>query len=440
MTIIMETKTISQVLNALNNPQKAYPIVHIAGTNGKGSVASYLMSILKFSSYKVGGYKSPSFLVPGDGITVDLVPISKYGFYYKIVNDIQQKLLKEKTISRLLTKFEEQTVVAYLYFSDQRVDIAVIECGMGGITDATNVKPINKKVCILTNIGLDHQEHLGATLEAIAAHKSGIVPPKVPVVIAPQTHQEVTELLEKHLKSIGCPVLVTVPNQELKELNGVTFAQYRPDSASVVEDDQENDFTVVDYRRKPKKVIEDLSPFVYQHMSGRLHEENVATVINALRFLMTEFKKISINAIRKGLAVTRVPGRMTLYPETETTKETLVDGAHNVDAIKYLRESLKGRKSIHFVFAFSETKAVFDILNEILTLDAEMTFDVTGFTTPSDMPWVKAYNPEKIKEHLVELGVDESKISVIESLKDRHIFDFNVITGSLYLVSDFYRQ
>ena len=169
-------EAITELLGLLDNPQKKFKSVHIAGTNGKGSVSAYLAAILQEASYKVGWYTSPHLIKFNERIRVDGKAIENR----ELVR--LTELIKEKVEGKIQpTFFEFTTALAFLYFAEQKVDFAVVEVGMGGRLDATNV--LNPEVAVITNISFDHQKHLGNTLEKIAGEKAGIIKENGKVVV-----------------------------------------------------------------------------------------------------------------------------------------------------------------------------------------------------------------------------------------------------------------
>lgn len=178
---IKGTDRIKAVLGELYFPQKQFPSIHIAGTNGKGSVSAYITSALISNGYKVGTYNSPAVFSRFEGIRINNIEISEneYLTYGEKVKDTEEKL------KITLSYFETETVIAFLFFENNKIDIGVIECGMGGEGDATNAD-LNTLVCVLTSISLDHTKELGESVELISEVKAGIIKQNKAVVSAPQ--------------------------------------------------------------------------------------------------------------------------------------------------------------------------------------------------------------------------------------------------------------
>ena len=167
----------------LENPQERFPKIHIAGTNGKGSVCAMLESILRNSGLKVGMFTSPHLLYLGERIQINRIPISKEKLleYVAKVRDVCDTLFDISDVENYPSFFELMTAVCFLYFADEHVDVAVIEVGLGGRLDSTNI--ITPVCSVITSVALDHTEYLGQTIEKIAREKAGIIKPRIPVAI-----------------------------------------------------------------------------------------------------------------------------------------------------------------------------------------------------------------------------------------------------------------
>src|SRR5215472_7358821 len=189
-----ELEHMRSLAHALGDPQHTFPAVLIAGTNGKGSTAATLASILKSAGYRTALYTSPHLSRINERIQINSVPISDDDFarLYFQVDDTSQRLVQETTLPHHSSFFETLTAIAFLYFAEQRVDIAVLEVGMGGRLDATNiVEPI---LSIITDISLDHEDYLGHTIAEIAREKAGILRPNGTLITLPQ-HPEANQVI-----------------------------------------------------------------------------------------------------------------------------------------------------------------------------------------------------------------------------------------------------
>lgn len=274
--IDLELDRIRKVLENLGNPQDSLKYIHVAGTNGKGSTCAMLDSILREAGYKVGLYTSPHIFEYTERIKINGQEIFKEDF---------ANLFEEvASVGIHLTEFETLTVMMFLYFQRNNVEIVILETGMGGRFDATNV--IKENLCsIITQIDLDHTDRLGKTKDEIAFEKAGIIKPKCPIITS-MGYEEIRDRADE-LDSL---LLFTSP-----------FVQ--------------QDF------------VEALS------LKGFHQVENLALVITAINYL---FKDIDETTIKKGLAKVKNPCRFEYFPE----KNLIIDASHNPNGIKALRENL----------------------------------------------------------------------------------------------------
>src|SRR5215475_14342484 len=190
-------ESVRALARGLDDPQRKFPAIHIAGTNGKGSTAAMTASVLRAAGLRAGLYTSPHLVSITERIRVDGDEIAPDEFA-RLGADVRaagERLVAENALPAPPTFFEQVTMIAYLYFAERKVDLAVLEVGLGGRLDATNIcEPV---VTAITRIGFDHQKYLGDTLESIAAEKAGIIKPSVPVVIAPQSVEAMNAIVER---------------------------------------------------------------------------------------------------------------------------------------------------------------------------------------------------------------------------------------------------
>ena len=209
--------SITDLCDALGNPESALRFIHVAGTNGKGSTSAFIAGILRASGYRVGVYSSPAVFEEREIISVNGRNISKEN-YVNLIGAIAETGLK-------FTRFELETALAFLYFKEKECDFVVLECGMGGELDATNVVK-NTEVAVFTSIGMDHMQYLGDTLEKIAATKGGIIKPGSSVVVSGDNERVVKDILCKLADGQGSKVTVADPEMVTKSrfsLSGTTF-------------------------------------------------------------------------------------------------------------------------------------------------------------------------------------------------------------------------
>lgn len=289
---------ISMLLSSLGNPQDKIKTVHIAGTNGKGSTSTHIANILTAAGHKTGLYTSPYVLSFCERIQIDGESISEEKLS-KTVTKVQKEIFKLNEKGIVITEFEAITAAAFLYFYEVGCEFAVIEVGLGGRFDATNVLS-SPKASVITSISLDHTKILGDTLPKITFEKCGIIKNGVPVVTSANQNSEVLEVIEKTAKDKNCNLTVTNPkNAEIiSDKLGETVFEYDGESYTL-------------------------------HLCGEHQIENAVNAIESARLL-----GISEEFIKSGIAKTQMLARMEIIG-----KEPLIirDGGHNEGCAKALR-------------------------------------------------------------------------------------------------------
>lgn len=312
---------VQAILKFLNNPERQLKFIHVAGTNGKGSVCAMLSGILTQTNLKVGLFTSPHVFEYTERIKINDIEIEKEIFAKKIINIIE---LAEKNNIHL-TEFEIITVVAFEYFAQHKVDIVVFETGLGGRLDATNI--IKENICaIITNIDLDHTERLGDTIEKIAFEKAGIIKENCPVVISE--------------KNLGFEVIKKVAQEKGSEIN-------------------------------PPKYSNKLAKI--NSLKGKHQEENLALVLAAIEILNQNDISISEETIIEGLKTIKHPCRF----ESLKTQNIIIDGAHNPNGTKVLRESLDQyfpNQKFRFIFGCLNNKDYSKMMSNLFTAEDEIYF------------------------------------------------------------------
>jgi len=331
---------IQTLLACLGNPHHQVPIIHVAGTNGKGSVCAYLSSILTQAGYRVGRYTSPHLVDWTERICINEQPISR--------SDLEGVLLEvEAAINPSQpspTQFEVITAAAWLYFAQQQVDIAVIEVGLGGRLDATNVcdRPL---VSAIVSISREHWQRLGPTLAHIATEKAGVLKARCPAVIG-QLPPEAKAVVEQRIDQLNCPAVwveAATPTHQ-KTSDGLTTAIYQE--------------------------IEYPLPLL-----GQVQLINSAIAIATIKLLQQQGWQISPAAIWQGMTNTRWLGRLQWTSWRD--RRLLVDGAHNPAAAQVLRqyvdsidvqsaEDVNPRQPITWVMGMLSTKDHADIFEALL--------------------------------------------------------------------------
>lgn len=304
------------LIEETGHPDEALRFIHIAGTNGKGSLLAYISTTLSHAGYRTGRYISPTLYSYRERIQVDGEPISREDFIHLV--EILQKTvvaMNKKGIPKP-SPFELETVLGFLYFKKMKCDFVVLECGLGGRDDATNViNPACKCLAVLASVSLDHMEYLGSTLTEIATIKAGIAADGIPLVIAPQkeeTNAAVRKYCEEHHNPLICAELSNVQNHtdELSVSNSIQISQrFRYKNADIV-----------------------------LHLAGAAQVANAITAYEALTYLSEHEVEIPREKILEGLSMTKWNGRFTILANDPVF---IVDGAHNPDAAEKLKASVQ---------------------------------------------------------------------------------------------------
>ena len=306
---------------ALGNPQRSFPSVLIAGTNGKGSTAATLASILQASSHRVGLYTSPHLLRINERISLNGQPISDTAFAaaYDRVTAAAEKLVAASALPHLPSFFETVTAMAFDFFSTEKAEIVILEVGMGGRLDATNiVEPI---LSAITDIDLDHQKYLGNTIAEIAVEKAGILRRGVAAVMLPQ-HPEVNQVLGERIAALGARAVSATRN----------MASLSPASSPLVHSSPgETRFSLSVLGAE----VEIVSPLV-----GRHQLRNLALAITAAEELAAQGFAVTPRTIARGVRQTSWPGRFQRMAATGERPEIIIDVAHNPAGAWALRAAL----------------------------------------------------------------------------------------------------
>lgn len=384
------------IMAVLGHPEMAWPSVHIAGTNGKGSTASFMATMLCKAGYKVGLYTSPHLLKFNERIQINGQEISDA----ELALLVQEIRIKLKVNHIQATFFEFTTALAFLYFARQHIEIAVIEVGMGGRLDATNV--ITPLVSVITNIGLDHTSELGGSLEQIATEKAGIIKEGVPV-IAGEKNTGILYLLEQKAQ------------QQFADWHSVT-----------------RELRVMPGLATLKKQVFTTSGVIKNQweigLLGAHQIDNAVTALLALHYLNRHGLAVSVSAMTKGLKETVWAGRMEVLSQKPLV---IIDGAHNEDGAKALYQFLQQFKRHNvLVLACKRGKDDAFMLKHIVPL-----FQYVVVTEGT-------YDPLPADDLLVKVKVHQPQAKVISSAQEAVIDGlahlptdgFMVVTGSLYMI------
>jgi dihydrofolate synthase/folylpolyglutamate synthase len=399
---------VEELLNRMGNPQLAACTVHIAGTKGKGSVAAMIAQVLSGSGYKTGLYISPHFHTLRERISVDGSLISEADFA-RAMAEVKPFIesMKRDTSFNQLTYFEALTALTFAYFQKKRVDFQVLEVGLGGRLDATNVVP-KPAVCIITSISLDHTQILGNSLEEIAREKAGIIKSGCWVVISPQPEEAASVITEICRDKKAKMVQV-----------GKDIAWHKTGG------DLQWQSLAIEGRTNNYQVSIPLL--------GDFQLENAATAVAALEILASEGFAISTADVAQGLTHVKWPGRFQILQQNPTV---LVDGAHNVASMKRLVSNIKAyfpHKRIFLVFGTSCDKDIPGIINELIPLFPQVIGTQTSHSRAAPLPTLVAEFTKRGIEPEIKETVTEA-ISLALSLAGRK--DIICVTGSLFVVAE----
>jgi dihydrofolate synthase / folylpolyglutamate synthase len=391
-------ETISKVAEALGNPQRACRFVHVAGTNGKGSTCAMIESALRAAGIRTGLYTSPHLAEPTERIQIAGVPVTAAEFAqaFDIVHSVSEGLIRDGVLENHPTYFETVTAMAFVLFERMRAETVVLEVGLGGRLDATNI--VTPALSVITRVDFDHEALLGRSIEAIASEKAGILKPCVPAVFAPQ-RPEAEATLRQRAAVTGSAIFPaadwSVEDCDL-DPRGSSFLLRRREG--------EDEFRV----RCP--------------LAGRHQVENALTAAIALWKL-----GIPKEAIEQGIASTRWPGRLELI---SSDPEIILDGAHNPSGaralVDYIQRFYGGRK-ITLIYGAMRDKAVVEMAGILFP-----AADTVIVTSPQQE---RATRPETIRElsGRSDARVTQSVSEALQLVRDAEVV---FVTGSLFVVAE----
>lgn len=383
----------------LGHPEKELRCIHIAGTNGKGSVSNMLASIFQEAGYKVGLYTSPHLKDFRERIRINGEMISEE----EVIHYYQDLIKKSDEIKASF--FEMTVVMAFAYFRDQNVDIAIIETGLGGRLDSTNV--LDSDMSIITNIGYDHQQFLGNTLSEIASEKAGIIKPKKPVVIG-QYLKETAEVFLKKALELSAPFY---------------FSDYSTDSVELIDNKY---FMINNFK-------------VYCPLLANYQVENIRTVLNALNtyqcyYFDFEISEINIfDGLENILQNTGFQGRWQIL---QNNPKVIVDVGHNIDGMKMILKQLSQEKFQHLRIVYGAVKD--KDVNSILSVlpKNNTSYYLCEPPLPRKLPL----------SELHELGISNNisivyqnkspKLAYQRAVEDANQDDLILVLGSFFIVGE----
>jgi len=392
---------IKYLCKELGNPENSYKVIHVGGTNGKGSVCKFIGSILTNSGYKVGIYTSPHLQRFSERFVIDDEEISEEDVV-PLVEKIKPIVEKMKKEDNTPTFFEIVTAMGFEYFRNQNVDFAIIEVGLGGRYDATNV--VDPLVSVVTNVSLEHQKTLGKTIKDIAKEKAGIIKENIPAITAAK--DDALDVIEKYANKKNAP---------LQMLDKDNWGKL--DSQKFLINGSLNDYTVK------------------TNMRGSFQGENIAIAIAVVENLEMNGIFITDDSIATGIEKTVNPGRMELISSEPCI---LLDGAHNIAGMNILKETLNDD------FEFDKLILVLGILSdknieEMLKIISPISDVIIVTKSKND----RASDPSDLKKLLEKIGY-KNDIFVKNEIADALDYaksiakkeDLICVTGSLFTVGE----
>ncbi len=399
----------AKLLELLGNPHKAIKTIHVAGTNGKGSTTAMLVSILTQAGYNTGMYTSPHLYKITERMTINNKEISEADFTAyaeRVINTM--KLMEEKGLEQP-TQFEMLTAMAFLYFTEKKVDIAVIEVGLGGAYDATNV--IEADLCVITSISYDHMDILGNTIEEIAREKAGIIKKNSVAVMYPQNYTKAADTIENKCMEMNAK-LVKVSEKLINIKKSDEYGH------------------VFDYINNEIEYINIKLPLIGDHQL-----KNAAVVLSAIIELKKLGYVIEEQHIKEGLETVKWPCRLSVV---STKPIILIDGAHNDEGVDSLKAALKkyfGTRNMIFVFGMLKDKSYGYAVKELMPIASSVIA-----TQPISSRALSAEElAVQVREFCSDVVVKENIIEAVEKAKS--MCDENsmiCVCGSLYLAGSVY--
>jgi dihydrofolate synthase / folylpolyglutamate synthase len=401
---------ILHLLERLGNPHRRVPVIHVAGTNGKGSVCAYLSSVLTAAGYNVGRYTSPHLIDWTERVALNGQPIASD----TLLAALQQVEAAIDPSQPTPTQFEVLTAAAWLIFAEAAVDVAVIEVGLGGRLDATNVCD-HPLTTIIASLSREHWQRLGPTLADIAREKAGILKAECPAILGPLP-SEAAQVVQEKVKTLNCPTQWVNPAQwMLSRINSTPYPWAKAADIAY-----------------PLPLL------------GDMQLTNSALAIATFKTLRQQGWSISDNAIQTGMANTRWPGRLQ-WMEWQGMK-LLVDGAHNPAAAEVLRQYLDKHlgpqpQAVHWLMGMLSTKDHSDIFEALLRPGDRLTLVPVLEHSTAD-PKALAELALTVCPSLASCDTAPSLTEGLQQVGERRSpgclpDDLSVLCGSLYLVGEF---
>jgi dihydrofolate synthase/folylpolyglutamate synthase len=443
------------LLAALEHPERRFPSVLIAGTNGKGSTAATLASILRASGVKTGLYTSPHLVRINERIRVDGREISDddFAFLQGEVDRVAEQLVERGELPWHPSFFEMMTAIAFEHFAREKVEVAVLEVGMGGRLDATNV--VEPRLSVITDISLDHQKFLGETVGEIAREKVGILRPGGAAVVLPQ-QPEANDVIGNTILELGARAVNAVPY--VPPVSPGSTQYLAPGTQRVQLRDYEELWTAKDAKEDAefaeKIATKIATKYIYRYplavlgeqilvetsLVGRHQLRNVALAIAAAVELSQQgFGGITARSIERGIRETRWPGRLQVMAARAGWPEMVIDVAHNPAGAWALRSALSEQyedRRLIFVFGAMRDKAISEMAEILFPLGERV------IATRPENP--RSASPEEIRQAAARTGVEVEAVEDVQGALERAralamAGAVIVITGSIYLVGEVMR-
>ena len=380
-----------RAVDLLGNPEQTYPIIHVTGTNGKGSTIAFMRELFARHGKKVGTFTSPHIISIHDRICINGEPISDEDFIRLAdqVKAMEQRLLET---NNQLSFFELLTLIALLYFKEQEVDLVLLEVGIGGLLDTTNV--VTGEIAVITSIGLDHQETLGDSLAAIAEQKAGIFKPRNSAVIA-NLAPEAQLVCQRTANDLG--VTLYQANKDFSFRNGNFYS------------------SLADFNH------------LILGLEGAYQEENAALALQAfLLFTVQRNEKVDQEAVRAALQATKWAGRLEAV-----TEHIYLDGAHNLPAlerlVEFIQEKIQQGYQPHILFGALKRKDYSGMLTYLTEHLPDTALYVTSFDYQGSLEEQDFGDYTSIASY--REFIDNLEASAQEK-------DLLFVTGSLYFISE----
>lgn len=404
-------KRIEKLLEKLDNPHKKFQTIHVGGTAGKGSTTKIIAHILKEASYKTGLHLSPHVQDIRERMQINEEFISKDKFvqYLEEIKPVIESMAASQYGKP--SHFEALVALAFHCFAKEKVDLAVIEVGLGGTLDGTNV--INPLVSVITNVDLDHKEILGKDVETIAGEKAGIIK-KESIVITGATQKDIIEIIDKKSKENNCSILKLEKDIKYK-IHEITC--------------QDTNFTL--------NIKENIFPDLNLNLLGEHQVKNAALAIAAVLELKNKGYNISENSIRYALETVKMPLRCEIL---YTKPEIMIDGAHNPVKIKALVKTLQQifpKKNISMILAVKKGKDIAEMIPQLTKITKK--FYITTYGTNTDFGKKTSINPEELLKHVENIPAEiykNSQEALEAAIKESKENDLVCVTGSLHLAGE----